>query len=81
VWHLPDRSPAQTRLQEITKQCDDYGIGLIRIFSPDEIDNYEILLDPVRKETSALAVDGFLTLRLSHQQRNEIKHVIQGEQK
>jgi len=80
VWHLPERSPAQARLQEITEQCDEHGIGLIRIYDdPNDIENYEVILDPVRKATLPSAVDGFLELRLNQSHRDQIKRAINGE--
>jgi len=30
VWHLPDGSRAEARLAEITKHCDEHGIGNLR---------------------------------------------------
>jgi hypothetical protein len=36
VWHLPDKSPAETRPQEIAKQCDEHGIGLIHMRRPND---------------------------------------------
>jgi hypothetical protein len=78
VWHLPARSSAEARLQEITEQCDEHGIGLIRVYDPDDIENYEIVLDPLRKATPPSVVDGFLDLRLDGTQRGAIKRVING---
>jgi hypothetical protein len=31
VWHLPTNSKAEARLAEIEKQCEEHGIGLIRM--------------------------------------------------
>jgi hypothetical protein len=81
VWHLPDGSQAEARLQEIAKQCDDHGIGLIRMRSPHETEAFEIVLDPVRKATSTLAVEGFLELRLNQIERDKIRSVITGTHK
>ena len=78
VWHLPERSSAETRLQEITEQCDEHGIGLIRMYDPHDIENYEVILDPIRKDTLPSAVDGFLELRLNPFQRDEIRRAING---
>jgi hypothetical protein len=78
VWHLPDKSPAEARLQEISKQCDEHGVGLIRMRRPNETEEFEIVLDPVRKATSTLAVEGFLELRLSQNEREKIRRVITG---
>jgi hypothetical protein len=45
---------------------------------PDETEEFEIILDPVRKATSTLAVEGFLELRLSQIEREKIRRVITG---
>jgi len=78
VWHLPERSRAENRLIEITKQCEEHGIGLIRMYEPDDIENYEILADPERKLTPASIVDGFLEARLSEAQRKTIVNALNG---
>lgn len=64
VWHLPRDSAAQARLQEITAQCSQHGVGLIRIHDPKDDEKFETILDPVRKSTPQAAVDGFLEQRL-----------------
>ena len=64
VWHVPENSTALARLPEITAQCGQHGIGLIRIFDPEDDESFETILDPVRKLTPPAAVDGFLEQRL-----------------
>ena len=64
VWHLPTDSAASTRLPEITAQCSQHGVGLIRIRDPEVDESFETILDPVRKATPPAAVDGFLEQRL-----------------
>ncbi|MEI7804204.1 MAG: hypothetical protein WCI56_02635 [Hyphomicrobiales bacterium] len=76
VWHLPDQSKAETRLDEIEKQCEEHGIGLIRMRDPNDPNACEILLDPVRKATLAATVDDFLELRLTDAQRKDIQHAM-----
>ncbi|MET0277640.1 MAG: hypothetical protein ABW198_04830 [Pseudorhodoplanes sp.] len=78
VWHLPEQSESEARLAEIAQQCDQHGIGLIRMFDPDNAEACEILVDPVRKATLPAIVDGFLERRLSGDQRNKIAHAING---
>jgi hypothetical protein len=72
VWHLPTNSKAEARLAEIEKQCEEHGIGLIRMRDPGRSESCEILLDPVRKQTLPLTVDGFLESRLSKEQCEEL---------
>ena len=64
VWHLPDKSKAEARLPEIEQQCEEHGIGLIRMRDPNDIEGCEILLDPQRKATPPAIVEGFLEMRL-----------------
>jgi hypothetical protein len=79
VWHLPDGSKAEVRLAEIEKHCDEHGIGLIRMREPNRAESYEILLDPVRKATLPIAVEGFLEARLFEEQRTKLADVVRGE--
>ncbi len=81
VWHLPEGSKAETRLAEITKHCDEHGIGLIRMREPTRVEDCEILVDPVRKSTLPVAVEGFLESRLSHEHRTELSRALRGEHK
>lgn len=78
VWHLPKDSRAENRLAEIEKQCDEHGVGLIRMYDPDHVEGCDILIDPVRKPTAAIIVDGFLETRLNPAQRAEIARATGG---
>jgi hypothetical protein len=78
VWHLPEGSKAEARLAEITKHCDEHGIGLIRMRDPKSPESCEILVDPVRKTTSPIAIEGFLESRLSHEQQTRLASTITG---
>src|SRR5215470_2653534 len=80
VWHLPEGSKAETRLAEITKHCDEHGIGLIRMREPTRVESCEILVDPVRKATLPVAVEGFLEFRLSQDQRTKLSHTVRGDE-
>lgn len=64
VWHLPEGSPAEARLDEIEGQCGRHGIGLILMRDPVAA-RCEVLLGPVRRATAALDIDGFLVSRLT----------------
>jgi hypothetical protein len=79
VWHLPDGSKAEARLAEIAKHCDEHGIGLIRMREPTRFESCEILLDPVRKATLPIAVEGFLESRLSQEQRTKLARAVRGD--
>lgn len=78
VWHLPEQSESEARLAEIEQQCEQHGIGLIRIYNPLDEEACEILVDPVRKTTSPAIVDGFLEKRLNESQRRKIARAING---
>jgi hypothetical protein len=78
VWHLPTDSAAQTRLPEITAQCGQHGIGLIRIHDPEDDETFETILDPVRKTTQAAAVDGFLEQRLDEEEIDLLRSALEG---
>ncbi len=78
VWYLPQNSRCEVRLAEIEKQCDQHGIGLIRIRDPHDHGAYEILLDPIRKPTPPIVVDGFLESRLTGAHRERLLRVMNG---
>ncbi len=76
VVHLPDGSKNETRLIDIEKQCEQHGIGLIRMRDPKDPDSFEIMLDPERKSTLPAIVEGFLDKRLSDGQRQRIMNAV-----
>lgn len=78
VWHLPKNSGSEARLVEIEQQCEQHGIGLIRMCDPQDAEACEILVDPVRKATLPAIVDGFLEKRLSESQRKAIACAVNG---
>lgn len=78
VWHLPRGSKAENRLPDIEAQCEEHGVGLIRMTDPDDTEAYEIMVDPKRKLTPAVAIDGFLESRLSDSQRKTLLRAING---
>lgn len=77
VWHLPQDSEAAARLPEITAQCGQHGIGLIRIHAPDDDAAFETILDPVRKSTPPSAVDGFLEQRLDDNEASRLRAALE----
>ncbi len=78
VWHLPEKSRAEARLAEIAQQCEQHGVGLIRMRDPDDVEACEILLDPQRKSTPPAIVEGFLQTRLKSAQIADIARVVNG---
>jgi len=80
VWHLPERSKEEARLLEISKHCDEHGIGLIRMREPARAESYEILVDPERKTTPPIAIEGFLESRLLPEQRSKLARIVRGEE-
>lgn len=78
VWHLPHGSTAMARLQEITAQCGQHGVGLIRILDPEDDEEFETILDPIRKQTPHAAVDGFLEQRLTEDELQTLRSATLG---
>ena len=78
VWHLPEKSASEARLAEIEQQCEQHGIGLIRMRDPKGAEPCEILVDPVRKATLPAIVDGFLQERLEKNQQKMISSALHG---
>lgn len=78
VWHLPENSSAQARLPEITAQCGQHGVGLIRIHDPLSDDAFETILDPIRKLTPHAAVDSFLERRLDEKEQKLLRGALEG---
>ncbi|WP_415914771.1 hypothetical protein [Rhodopseudomonas palustris] len=78
VWHLPEGSPAGARLPDITGQCGQHGIGLIRVHEPATDDGFETVLDPIRKPTPPAAVDSFLERRLSEDEQKLLRSALAG---
>lgn len=78
IWHLPENSPAENRLADITEQCLHHGVGFIRARAPEDIQHYEIILDPVRKPTLPAIVEGFLTDRLNGKQKEDLRRITKG---
>ena len=78
VWHLPAGSTAEIRLPDITSQCEEHGVGLIRMCDPEDTESSVILVDPVRKATLWSVVDAFLESRLNDKDQAELKRVIAG---
>jgi hypothetical protein len=77
VWHLPKDSPAAARAPEITAQCSQHGVGLIRIHTPEKDDEFETVLDPVRKPTPPAAVDSFLERRLGENEQQLLRSALE----
>jgi hypothetical protein len=48
---------------------------------PKRVEGCEILLDPARKSTLPIVVEGFLEARLSHDQRNVLAQAVRGAQR
>lgn len=72
VWHLPDGSPAEARLAEIESQCILHGIGLILMRDPNQPEACDVRIEPTRRATLAMDIDGFLGSRLSVEHQREL---------
>lgn len=79
VWHLPEGSRSEARLAEIEDHCGEHGIGLIRMRDPSVKEGCEILVDPVRKSTLTMTIEGFLETRLSDKQKNVLACAVRGQ--
>ena len=66
VWHLPDASSHEAKLEATIRQCAEHGIGLVRMRSPTKAgeDGCQVLLHPRPKASPPASVDGFLVSRL-----------------
>jgi hypothetical protein len=74
VWHVPDGSPREIELTEISRDCNTHGVGLIRIRDPYMCDGWTIEVVAQRRPTPLQNVDSFLaSRRLTDQQRALIK--------
>ena len=72
VWHLPSGSKGEPMLEDVATHCEEHGVGLIRLRTPEraaEPDGCEVLVDPRRKPTLGSVADGFLESRLSDEQK------------
>lgn len=78
VWQLQKNAAAESQLPEIEKQCAVHGVGLILMRDPDDVESYEIRLDPTRKETLARDIDGFLESRLSPENLHRLRDFLEG---
>ena len=78
VWHLPRNSAFKNRLADIERQCNQHGIGLILMRDPMNVEDCEIVLDPVRKETIAADVDDFLEKRLDKKDQSNLRGILNG---
>jgi len=78
IWHLPEISKSEARLSEVESQCEEHGIGLIRVRDPLDSTGFEILLDPVRKTTAPAATEAFLDSRLSNDEKQRLAGVVRG---
>ena len=80
VWHLPDGSKFEPMLDDIGTHCEEHGIGLIRMRDPDKAEGggCEILVDPRRKPTLNMVVNGFLESRLSGDHKEQLMQAVRG---
>jgi hypothetical protein len=78
VWHLPTASKYEKKLSGIEKQCEQYGVGLIRARDPRRFDTWEIFVEPARKLTPAAEIDLFLDERLKESERRQIRALLNG---
>jgi hypothetical protein len=78
VWHLPAASRFEKKLCSIEKQCTQHGIGFVRMREPEQLDSWEILVEPVRKSTPSAEIDLFLDERLQDEQRRQIRSLLNG---
>lgn len=77
VWHLPDGSSHEGKLDATMKQCAEHGIGLVRMVSPTRAaeDGCQVLLHPRLKATPPTSIDSFLLTRLPKAAQARIRSV------
>ena len=73
VWYVPENSPREVELDQISSHCGLHGVGFCRMRSLEQL---EVLQDAKRTPTTALEVDGFLESRLSASGRDALKLAI-----
>lgn len=77
VWHLPEASSHEAKLDATLRQCAEHGVGLVRMLSPTRAheDGCQVLLFPRLKPTPPAAVDSFLVTRLPESAQARIRSV------
>lgn len=81
VWHLPTGSRYEARLSEVTEGCEQHGIGLILIRDPLDTDSWAMRLQPLRKPTTPAEIDGFLSSRLTADQKQNLRTALIGDRR
>ncbi len=78
IWYVPHRSKVEAKLPEIETHCAMHGLGLIIIRDPNNLDSWEVRLDPVAKATASATIDAFLLARLPPVHRERIREAVFG---
>lgn len=73
VWHVPDRSLVAARLDDVERECQRKGVGLILFSEPQDLGSFDHRMTPKRQATDARSVDRFLINRLDGQKMQTIK--------
>jgi hypothetical protein len=64
VWHTPDRTSHQKRLDMVEHECQRLGIGLIVFTDPQDLDSWIRKVLAKRQPTNDREIDDFLKSRL-----------------
>lgn len=77
VWHLPEASSHEAKLDATMRQCADHGIGLVRMRNPMKAgeDGCQVLLHPRPKAPPPASIDSFLLTRLTEAHQARIRSV------
>lgn len=75
VWYMPDGSPREPELDEVTAHCGLHGVGFLRM-RRDPQPALESLVDARRTPTTPLEIDGFLESRLSTDSKRKLAEAI-----
>lgn len=72
VWHCPSWADQDRRCREIHECCVRYGIGLITLSDPNNVDSFLVRVPAHRHEPAGDAIDEFIETRLKSDDRKKI---------
>lgn len=62
-----------SKRRNIEQECTRYGVGLIWLHEPENVDSYKIAIPAQRHNPTPFAVDEFLTNKLNDDDQNKIR--------
>ena len=73
VWHVPNLSRVQQRLDSVEQECQRMGVGLILFRDPQDLDSWDHKMPAARQPTDDSQIDHFLATRLDMHEISTIK--------